>query len=132
VTTTTIGGGLRQLIVDSGLLGSRVFRDWAPKGVTYPMVVFTDTMSDAPVLYGDDIVMAKQRTAQVSLWQRLTKEDDGLPGKVERALDGQRLMTGNGAVYRVRVRDTQRIPQPDPDLVHHALTVAIWHDAASS
>lgn len=128
----TIGGGLRQLLVDTGLLNERVFRDWAPKGVTYPMVVFQDTLSDAPVLYGDDVVLAKQRMAQVSLWQRLNKEDDTLPGKVERALDGKRFMTESGAIYRVRVRDTQRVPQPDPDLVHHALTVAIWHDAASS
>lgn len=132
MTSSTIGGGLRALLVATGLLNERVFRDSAPDSVTYPMAIFTDGMSDSPVLIGDEVTVAKQRQSQVSLWQKQGKEDYALIGQIERALDGARFTALNGAVYRVRVRDTQRVPQPEQNLVHHAITVAIWHDAAAS
>lgn len=132
----TIGGALRahvlaELNAAGKPLGQRYWRDTAPKGATLPYCTFLDPLSDVPALVGDQRVLGKTRLVQLDLWQRLKEEDDELLLALQRALDGARIAPedpdGPVAAFTIRLRSTARLPDPDGNLVHHALTVAVAH-----
>ena len=127
----TVIGGARALVVAADLVSGRVFRDWAPRGVTHPYVTLHD-ITDAATLKGDGATVAAVQTLSVDLWQKLKSEDDSLPRRLRVALDGQHPDGTAEWVWKFAWRDTQRIVQTEEELVHHALTFSVWHSLAAT
>lgn len=127
----TVGGGLRALIVADGVVSARCWADRAPEKPTFPYVTVVDAISTAPALEGDANVMALQRLSQVDLWQQGSREDDNVTRTVYDLLNGAKITLDSGAGIRVRVQDTQRIYEPETNIVHHAFTLGIKHDPSA-
>jgi hypothetical protein len=123
----TIGGAVRDAVVGWGGVGLRVWADSAPVNCQYPYVTFNDAVTVAPDLIGDTAIMAWRRTVQVDLWQNSTQEDPALFTGLVAALDTSIADPSRGVVYRCRVSDTQRIPEPSADTTHHAITLTVKH-----
>lgn len=127
----TVGGGLRDLIINDGVVSGRVWADRAPEKPTFPYVTIIDAISTAPALEGDSAILALQRLAQVDLWQRGGAEDDQAVRSVFDSLNGAKVTLTSGGRFRIRVQDTQRIFEPDTNIVHHAFTLGIKHDPSA-
>lgn len=145
----TTSGALKAFIEAAGLSIS-AYRDAAPKGAVLPYVVIfegiaivpdgDDNPNDRDVAAGTD-KQAVTETAQVTLWDRLKKVDDGsaaesytLPDSLHRALDGASLaISGSGAppgrVWGVYVVNRVRLPEPEKNLVQHVITLEVHRDA---
>lgn len=98
------------------------YRDgYVPDDAVFPYASILDPVSDAVLLSGDARTIARRRLLQVDLWQREGAEDVTLPDTIANALDGLNVTDG----MRLRHVDTQRIPEAEDDVVHHALTLSV-------
>jgi hypothetical protein len=124
----TVGGAVRAAVVASGIVNARVFRDAAPDGVTFPYCTYLDPLSTIPRTLGDGVVLTRETQVQWSLWQRVRDEDDTLVPALVDAIEGAALVNDSGRkLWRARVSSVIRIPDPESQYVHHALTVAVRH-----
>ena len=127
--TPTVGGGIRQLVVDSGVVNERIWGDDAPPKATFPYCTFVDGISIATQLTGDGGQMRVfVREVQLDLWERATDEDADVIRALYAAVDHKTIAGVPGVKTRVTVRDVQRLPEPDTQITHHALTLAVRHD----
>lgn len=127
----SIIGAIKTVIVADGVVSGRVFKDRAPAGATAPYVVLTD-ISMASGLTGDGgRTMAWTHPVQASLWQTLRAESRTLLVDLIDALDGAALAVPGAKVYACAVSDTQRIVDPDGEVVQDAVTLQVRHDGAT-
>lgn len=132
----TPGAALAKLLKDADVVGTRVFERgklarFAEKA-TLPYITWFDPIADGPALQGDCDVLAETRLLQVSLWQKMADEDADLYRALKGVINGANL---NGLepsdapskqhVYQCRVQDGQRLDDPQPGLVQHAITVRL-------
>lgn len=124
----TIAGAIRTLIVAANVVGTRAYRHRAADAAdhTYPYVTFLPRISDTVALRGDARTMARTRLVQVDLWQRADAEDDNVIKTLTTALDGATL-TADEKTWSCWVQDIQEVLDPDPDLVHHSITVSVTY-----
>lgn len=127
----SIGGSLRTLLVAENFTGveGKIYRDLAPPETVYPYMTIADELSNVPVLAGDQLVLARNRLVQVSLWQLRTAENVDLVDEVVVALDNAVLTATNQQVFRVRVSDIQRVFNAKDDTVLHAIILNIYQKA---
>ena len=101
------------------LLDERVSADNLPRGgMEFPYALVRDHLTENPALKGDRRAMAWRRTIQVSLFQTQADEDPDLLDSVLDVLDGATIV---GAMH-LAVTGSTRVPDPDPGVVHHAIT----------
>lgn len=86
-----------------------------------PYAVVLWPISRVAALQGDAKVSHLRNSVQVDVWQRRTEEDRDLVPRVIDLIDGTPLEGGG----RLRFRDSQRIPDPDFNLLHDAITIEI-------
>lgn len=126
----TTSGAIKAHL-ESQSLGISVYRDRAPDGTTFPYVTVSESVSVVPDLSGDFGASTPTVTELVSVdvWQAerngVTGESYTLVPSVVRALHGANLTAAPTKVYGVRVVGDVRLPEPDNDLVHEAVTVEI-------
>ena len=127
----SVVGAVRTVLVSWDHVGGRVFRDRAPSsGATFPYVVLTD-LSMATQLAGDSKTMAWGHPLQVSLWQKVRDESRSLVAEMLTALDGAGLTVSGAKIYGCQVSDTQRIVDPDGEVVQDAVTLQVRHNGAT-
>lgn len=126
----SIGGAVRQLIVDANISGitTKVYRDMAPPDIALPYVTFADELGNVPSLYGDKSVKAKRRLVQVDLWQARADEAFSRIDTLVNALDSVRPVADKH-VFHTRVSDVQRMIDFDDDVIHHAITIYVYQVA---
>jgi hypothetical protein len=120
----TIEGELRSVIVATGVVGERVWHGRPAEREVLPYVTYFGPVSMVPGLRGDAQTMSRRREVQVDLW-----EDRGVPVEqvdaafdtLVSALDGARL----DGTFRCRV--TQARELPDPEVIHHSMSVVVDH-----
>lgn len=127
----TIGGAIRDLIVNDGVVGGRVWADQAPDKATFPYVTINDAVSAPIALGGDGVTLMIVRQLQVDLWERQDTEDQDVARAVRAALDGARPVLSGRTVTRVTVDDTQRFLEPDTHIAHRAFTLSVRHDTSA-
>jgi hypothetical protein len=120
----TIGGAVRAVIVGTGVVGAKVWRDRAPEGTAYPYVTFVEPVSWDAAVQGDARVEVRRTALQVDVWQAAPDEDPTIPRTIAVALDGADL-TADDHVFRCRVVDLRRLPEPADGVVHHVLDVVV-------
>jgi hypothetical protein len=109
-------------------VGSRIYRDIAPPETAYPYITIFDELGNTPALIGDQVVLARTRLVQVSLWQLRQSENTAIIDEVVAALDSANL-SANKFVYRVRVTDIQRTFNSEDDTILHAVTLNVIQKA---
>jgi hypothetical protein len=126
----SIGGAIRTVLVNDSItgVGSRIYRDIAPPETTYPYITIFDELGNTPALIGDQVVLARTRLVQVSLWQLRQSENTAIIDEVVAALDNANL-SANKFVYRVRVADIQRAFDSEDDTILHAVTLNVIQKA---
>jgi hypothetical protein len=124
----TIGGEVRQIIVDDGVVSGRIFNDRAPANATLPYVVITDAIDLFPILKGDAATIRLERQMQVSVFQDEKDRDRSIPARVYSLLDGARLTLGGGQKVRVSVLSMPRIYEESTNIVHRPLTLSVKHE----
>ena len=115
---------IRSDIVDllDPIVGGRVAADEEPRGgLDFPFIRIVDHMTEAPAIRGDRRAMAWRRQIQVSLFQRLEEEDPELLDEVLGVLDGATMTTA----MHLSVQSSTRVPDPEPSVVHHAITCSV-------
>lgn len=114
----SIAGGVKAVIVGWGGVGEKVYRDEAPREVTFPYVVFHDYLGDTAKLTGDQRDLARVRILQADLWfVDENAEDATVVAGLKAALNGATVTGDEGKAFRVKVnqvlrnfdRDTLRI-----------------------
>lgn len=137
--SATTGGAIKAYLEGQGL-GVPVFRDRARKDTPYPYVTVAEELSLTVVQRAD----AAAELVQVDLWQlarhpagtvvggvdvsgRLA-EDSALVRRLQKALRRAALMTAPTLTYRAVLEGSVRLPEPDNNLVHHALTVRVHRE----
>lgn len=133
-------GGAVKAYLEGRQLGVPVFRDRAPKGQPYPFITVTEEVSltvRRRAEAGDELV-------QVDLWQlwkhpagtvvggvnvagRLA-EDSALVRRLQQSLRRAALMAAPTLTYQANLEGSVRLPEPDDNLVHHALTVRVHRE----
>lgn len=104
------------------VFNGRVYGDQVARGgLAYPYAGVLDHVTEAAAVKGDGRVLAWRRMVQVDVWQRAGEEDPNLLTAVVDAVDGVRV---EGA-YAVAVQSSTRTMDPDPDVVHHAITCSV-------
>jgi hypothetical protein len=104
------------------VFNGRVYADEVARGgMDYPYAGVIDHVTEAVAMKGGGRVMAWRRLVQVDVWQRTGTEDPDLLTAVVDALDGVRV---EGA-YAVAVQSSLRTTDPDPGVVHHAVTCSV-------
>lgn len=130
VDKPSIAGAVKAAVVTSNLVAGRIWRsDKVPESPTFPYVTLDDMISDTVALDGDCDVLALVMLLQIDLWQKAKDESFTLPVALRNAVSGA-VLVANQKVYKCKVIDSQRLPDPDVSLVHHALTVRAVHAAA--
>jgi hypothetical protein len=126
----SIGGAIRTVLVNDSItsVGSRIYRDIAPPETAYPYITIFDELGNTPALIGDQVVLARTRLVQVSLWQLRQSENTAIIDEVVAALDSANL-SANKFVYRVRVTDIQRTFNSEDDTILHAVTLNVIQKA---
>lgn len=116
-------------------LGVSFYRDTAPEGESYPYGTIREQIALVPETafsQYDDVDGHVRELVQVDLWQQ--KKDPATGARVEDFTLADRLVNGlRGAqlpdapypVSGVEVLGAPRIPDPDANVVHHALTIAV-------
>ncbi len=131
------GGALKQALEGAGL-GLPIFRDRAPKDQPYPYITVREELDLGLVSRAS----AAAELAQVDLWQYLrwpagveapkvagrVAEDSALVRRLQAFLRGAQLPAAPTMAYRVTLEGSVRLPEPDNNLVHHALTVRVHRD----
>ena len=127
---SSIGGEVIQACKAANVVGNRVWRaDKVPERPTFPYITVLDMIYDVPALSGDCSTIARTRGVQVDLWQKSADEVVTLAEQLVDALDGANL-TANQRVHGARGADCQRIDDPNPQIIHHAITLNISHGQA--
>lgn len=104
------------------VFNGRVYADVTARGgLGYPCAGVIDHVTQSPAIKGDGRALARRRTVQVDVWQLAEEEDAEVVRAVEESLDGVRI---EGA-YAVAVQSSARVYDPDPKVVHHALTCSV-------
>lgn len=104
------------------MFARRVSGDVVPRGgLDYPNARVLDHLTEGVALRGNRRAMAWRRTVQVDVFQRLDDEDPVLLDEVLAALDGAAI---TGAMH-LSVVASLRSPDPDPGVVHHAITCSL-------
>lgn len=128
MTDKTLLGAVREIVLATGSFGvARCWPDAAPENPTFPYAVMTTVAGPVPILLGDGRTVARETQIQVSVWERLRDESTSLALAVINALDSATLTTTHGSVYGCRARDTQRLSEPDQEVVQTAITLAVRH-----
>lgn len=133
------GGALKQALEGAGL-GVPAFRDRAPKDQPYPYITVREELALTVLRRAD----AGDELVQVDLWQYArwpagtVKDAVDVSGKVAESsalvralqafLKGARLPAAPLLTYRASLESSVRLPEPDNNLVHHALTVRVHRD----
>jgi hypothetical protein len=123
-------------------LGIPFFRDQAPEGEAYPYGTIREQISLVPEAafsqYDDDDGHVLE-LVQVDLWQRKKNpatgerlEDFTLADRLVAGLRGAQLPDAPYPVAGVEVVGAPRVPDPDPNLVHHAITITVHRTLARS
>ena len=130
MSTLSIGGAIRQKIVDANITGItyKVYRDTAPADIVFPYITFFDEISNVPGLLGDSTVKTRKRQVQVSLWQIRTSEDVELIDTVVSLLENASL-DANKNIFRCRVSSIERIANLTDNIVQHAITLTVFQGA---
>lgn len=126
MSSSSIGGAIRQVIVDADLDGIsyRVYRDTAPPEVSFPYVTFFDEIGNTVGMMGDANVITRKRMVQVSLWQARASEDVTLIDSLYAVLEKANL-DANKRVFRCRVSSIERISNLTDNIIQHAITLMI-------
>lgn len=104
------------------LFSGRVSSDDEPRGgMTIPYALVMDHLTEAPALRGDRRAMAWRRVVQVSVFQWMAEEDPTLMDGVLAALDGASI----AGAWHMRVDSSTRVADPNPKVVHHAVTCSV-------
>lgn len=130
----TTGAAIKAHIETLGL-GVPVFREKPPKDTAYPFVTVQDELS----LTLQRLADAAQELAQVDLWQLLrhpaghalqgrVAEDAELVRRLQRGLRRFPLLGAPTLTYQGVLEGSVRLPEPDSNLVHHALTVRVHRE----
>lgn len=126
----SIGGAIRTILVNDSITGvsTRIYRDIAPPETAYPYITIFDELSNTPALIGDQVVLARTRLVQVSLWQLRQSENTGIVNEIVSALDNAAL-AADQFIYRVRVTDISRSFSAEDDTILHAITLNVIQKA---
>lgn len=127
-------GAIKAYLEGRGL-GLPWFRDRAPKNLAYPFGTITEELSLTIVRRAD----AADELVQVSLWQYLrwpegharagkVAEDSVLVRALQAALRGATLAAAPTLTYQANLEGSVRLPEPDNNLVQHALTVRVHRE----
>ena len=104
------------------LFAGRVSADDEPRGgMEHPYALVMDHLTETAALRGDRRAMAWRRTVQVSVFQWMATEDPNLLDNVLEVLDGATIV----GAFHLRVDGSTRTPDPDPKVVHHAITCSL-------
>lgn len=132
----TIAGSIRTLL-EAAIPTIKAYRDSAPHDAPLPRVVIAEGITITPQLHGDfgdpgrDLSLIEE--VQVDVWQTNdlavgTLEDPRLPELVARTLNGASL-DGPGHIYGVAVISSQRLPDPNADLMRQLIRCRITRNA---
>lgn len=126
MSATSIGGAIRQVIVDANLTGitTSVYRDAAPPEKSFPYITFFDEISNTVGMVGDGNVKARRRLVQVSLWQARASENIDLIDSLYAVLEKANL-DANKNIFRCRVSSIERIANLTDNIIHHAITLTV-------
>jgi hypothetical protein len=127
---SSIGGAIRTVLVNDTItgVGTRIYRDIAPPETAYPYITIFDELSNTPALIGDQVVLARTRLVQVSLWQLRQSENTSIVNEIVSALDNAAL-AADQFIYRVRVTDISRSFSAEDDTILHAVTLNVIQKA---
>jgi hypothetical protein len=125
----SVASALRTTITAANItnITTKVYRDVAPESESYPFVTFDDDVSRQPALSGDGVVMARQRSITVDLWQLLDAEDVDLIELLLSAVDGATLTGADKTVFGCTVENVQRLTLPDENICQHSLFLNVVH-----
>lgn len=125
---TTVAAAIRLAIVNANLdgIGSKVYRDIAPPGTSYPYVTYFDQLGDRIALSGDGNVAARNTLIQIDLWQQRSAEDDSISAALGDFLESIVVGETDKSVFVCRLFDIQRIVEFDDDIVHHAYSLNVY------
>jgi hypothetical protein len=126
----SVGGAIRTILVNDSITGvsTRIYRDIAPPETAYPYITIFDELSNTPALIGDQVVLARTRLVQVSLWQLRQSENTSIVNEIVSALDNAAL-AADQFIYRVRVTDISRSFSAEDDTILHAVTLNVIQKA---
>lgn len=136
----SLGSAVKQHLEALGL-GIPVFGRRAPKGTARPYITVEDQVSLVPepaFPQFDDPEGHVRELVRVGVWQDERDaqgqkvEDRGIADRVVLGLKGGRLDAAPFPVAGVTVIGAPRVPDPDPNIVHHAITIAVSRTLARS
>lgn len=135
----SILGAVKQHLEGLGL-GVPVFGRRAPANHARPFITIVDQVSLVPAgafAQHDDPDGHVRELVRVDVWQDeraadAKVEDRSLADKVVLGLRGVKLPAAPFDVDGVTVVGAPRIPDPDPNIVHHAITIAVNRTLARS
>lgn len=136
--SASLAGAIKAYLETQGL-GIGFHRDKAPtlqdgEPYPYPYGTINEGVSRTPSRQFnqyDDPEGHITELVDVHIWQAkkhadgFLAEDSSLPDRTELALRGARLTTAPFQVDGVRVVGSVRVPDPDANVVHDAITVAV-------
>ena len=125
----SVSSAVRTAIVNANISGvtTKVFRDIAPDSTAYPFITIEDDLDRTPSLQGDAVVLARNKTMNVSLWQNLDSEDVDLIESLMTAVDGVNLSGADKTIFRCRVANVNRRAEVPDNVCHHSLVVTVTH-----
>lgn len=133
----TSAGALKAFIEGLGL-SITVFRDEAPDGQAYPYVTVAEAIATVPDLNGTPWNKSSPATvvehAQVDVWQTWKNADNSraenytLAPAIKRALHGSKLPATPTRAWGVKLVNAVHLLERDNNVVHDAITVAIYRD----
>jgi hypothetical protein len=130
MSTLSVGGAIRQLLVDANLPGiTAIYRDFGPPNAEKPYISYWDELRNMPQLTGDGVVKGRLREVQVDIWQDKTHENFELGNIVVAALDGVKKIEATNYIYQIRVTDIQRLVSSQDNLIHHAISLEVYTKA---
>jgi hypothetical protein len=128
------GAALGRAIKTADITGTRVFQrgHLARFGerVTLPYITWDDPITGGTELEGDCEVIAEFRVLQVSLWQKAVDHSPELVRSLKAAIRAADLnSSANRSAQHIygppRISDEQRIDDPEPGIVHDAISVRL-------
>lgn len=125
----TFGTAIRTALVNDTItgVGTKIYRDLAPPGTAYPYITYVDQMNNSIAMRGDGKVLARRYMMQVDIWQKRPDEDQAIIDEVTAVLEAVELTGTDKQNFECRLMDIQRIVEFEDDVVHHALTLDIYH-----
>lgn len=125
----TFGAAVRTALVNDTItgVGTKIYRDLAPPGTAYPYITYVDQMTNSIAMRGDGKVLARRYMMQVDLWQKRPDENQAIIDEVTAVLEAVELTGTDKQNFECRLMDIQRIVEFEDDVVHHALTLDIYH-----